>query len=73
MVLSSSWDSRSEIMAPFKGLFCLGTFQRRLNSTFLVLIPKKGGAQDLKNFRQIDCIRDSKPNAGPSCLGLRWV
>ena len=38
-----SWDfTKVEIMAFFGDFFCLGTFQRSLNSTFLILIPKKG-------------------------------
>ena len=31
-------------------------FGRSLNSTFLVLIPKKGGAKDLKDFRPIRLV-----------------
>ena len=30
-----------------------GHFKRTLNSTFIVLIPKKGGTNDLKDFRLI--------------------
>ena len=30
-----------------------GRFVRSLNATFLVLIPKKGGVEDLKDFRPI--------------------
>ena len=30
-----------------------GRFVRSLNATFLVLILKKGGAEDLKDFRPI--------------------
>ena len=34
-----------------------GSFVRRLNATFLMLIPKKGGAEDLKDFRPISLVR----------------
>ena len=38
-----SWDfTKVEIMTFFSDFFCLGTFQRSLNFTFLILIPKKG-------------------------------
>ena len=30
-----------------------GSFVRSLNAIFLVLIPKKGGSEDLKDFRPI--------------------
>ena len=33
-----------------------GTFEKSLNSTFVVLIPKKGGAKDLKDFRPISLV-----------------
>ncbi|RVW90113.1 Transposon TX1 uncharacterized 149 kDa protein [Vitis vinifera] len=32
------------------------TFQRSLNSTFLLLIPKKEGAEDLRDFRPISLV-----------------
>ena len=36
------WDfTKAEIIALFEDFFRLGTFQRSLNSIFLVLIPKK--------------------------------
>ena len=39
-----SWDfTKTEILAFFDEFFRLGTFQRSLNSTFLVLIKKKRG------------------------------
>ena len=44
-------------MGIFRGFFTHGTFQRSLNSTFLVLIPKRVGAKDLKDFRQISLVR----------------
>ncbi|RVW40788.1 Transposon TX1 uncharacterized 149 kDa protein [Vitis vinifera] len=33
-----------------------GSFVRSLKATFLVLIPKKGGAEDLKDFRPISLV-----------------
>ena len=33
------------------------SFAKSLNTTFLVLIPKKGGAEDLGNFRPINLLR----------------
>ena len=41
---------KEEILSFFKEFFEKGTFVKSLNSTFLVLIPKKGGAEDLKDF-----------------------
>lgn len=39
------WDfTEPEIMTFFKEFFLHGTFQKNLNSTFLVLIPKKMGS-----------------------------
>ena len=37
----------------FRDFFSIGKFVRNINSTFLVLIPKKGGAEDLMDFRPI--------------------
>ena len=44
-------------MSLFEDFFHFDTFQRSLHSTFLVLIPKKGGAEELKDFRPISLIR----------------
>ena len=43
-------------MAFFEEFFLHGMFQRSLNYTFLVLLPKKGGAKDLKDFRPISLV-----------------
>ncbi|KAJ9690749.1 hypothetical protein PVL29_013085 [Vitis rotundifolia] len=51
------WDFvKDEIMGFFKDFFERGKFVRSLNTTFLVLIPKKGGAEDLSNFRPISLV-----------------
>ncbi|RVW54895.1 Transposon TX1 uncharacterized 149 kDa protein [Vitis vinifera] len=51
------WDVvKSEILGLFREFYLHGTFQRSLNSTFLVLIPKKEGAKDLSNFRPISLV-----------------
>ena len=51
------WDFvKLEVMGFFKGLFEQSSFVRRLNATFLVLILKNGGAQDLKDFKPINLI-----------------
>ncbi|RVW43937.1 Retrovirus-related Pol polyprotein from type-1 retrotransposable element R2 [Vitis vinifera] len=47
-----SWDVvKPEILGLFREFYLHGTFQRSLNSTFLLLIPKKEGTEDLKDFR----------------------
>ncbi|RVW81929.1 hypothetical protein CK203_033220 [Vitis vinifera] len=41
----------------FEALFHeTGRFVRSLNATFLVMIPKKGGAEDLKDFKPISLV-----------------
>ena len=47
---------KEEILSFFKEFFERGTFVKSLNSTFLVLIPKKGGAEDLKDFMPISLV-----------------
>ncbi|RVX04382.1 hypothetical protein CK203_018611 [Vitis vinifera] len=44
------------IMGLFKDFFERGKFVRSLNSTFLVLVPKKGGAEDLRDYRPISLV-----------------
>ena len=34
-----------------------GRFVRSLNTTFLVLVPKKGGADDLRDYRPLNLVR----------------
>ena len=43
-------------MEMFREFFVKGTFTRSINTTFLVLIPKKGGIEDLKDFRPISLL-----------------
>ena len=52
---------KSEVMGFFGEFYEPGSFERSLNATFLVLVPKKGkrvgGAEHLKNFRPISLVR----------------
>ena len=45
-----------DIMNLFKDFHERGKFVRSLNSSFLVLIPKRGGVEDLKEFRPISLV-----------------
>ena len=40
----------------FKDFHDRGRFIKSTNASFLVLIPKKGGAEDLKDFRPISLV-----------------
>ena len=52
-----SWQFvKAKIMELFYDFFVSETFTRSLNTTFLVLIPKKGEAEDLKDFRPISLL-----------------
>ncbi|RVW98665.1 hypothetical protein CK203_032249 [Vitis vinifera] len=52
-----SWDFvKEEVMNFFRQFHETGSFVRSLNATFLVFIPKKGGAEDLKDFRPISLV-----------------
>ena len=51
------WDLvKVEIMGFFKEFHEMGRFVKSLNATFLVLVPKKGGAEDLKDFKPISLV-----------------
>ena len=53
----ASWHLvKGEIMEVFRDFHANETYIRSLNATFLVLIPKKGGAGDLKDFRPISLL-----------------
>ena len=43
-------------MGFFKDFHDRGIFVKNINASFLVLIPKKGGAEDLKDFRPISLM-----------------
>ena len=45
-----------EVMGFFKDFFEQNKFVRSLNSTFLVLIPKKQNAVDIKDYRPISLV-----------------
>ncbi|RVW65713.1 LINE-1 retrotransposable element ORF2 protein [Vitis vinifera] len=53
---SCSEFAKEEIVDLFKEFFEEKSFAKSLNSTFLVLIPKKGGAEDLGDFRPISLL-----------------
>ena len=40
----------------FKGFFEQKKFLRSLNATFLVMIPKKGNVEDIKDYRLISLL-----------------
>ena len=48
--------AKEEIMEMFKEFHEHNSFVRSLNNTFLVLIPKKSGAEDLSDFRPISLL-----------------
>ena len=51
------WDIvKHEVMGFFAQFHSSGRFERSLNSTFIVLIPKKGGTYNLKDFRPISLV-----------------
>ena len=51
------WDVvKVEIMGFFREFHERGRFVKSLNATFLVLVPKKGGAEDLKDFKPISLV-----------------
>ena len=52
-----SWDIvKDEVMAVFRDFFVNGKFVKSMNSIFLVMVPKKEGADDFKDFRPISCV-----------------
>ena len=52
------WDFvKEEILRFFQEFHEHGRFVKSLNATFLVLVPKKGGVEDLKEFRPIILVK----------------
>ena len=52
-----SWDFvKGEVLEEFNDLYEIGRFVRSLNSTFIVRVPKKGRAEDFKDFRPISLV-----------------
>ncbi|CAL5392939.1 unnamed protein product [Camellia sinensis] len=47
---------RTDVMATLEAFFMSGHFKRSLNATFLALISKKGGAEDIRDFRPISLL-----------------
>ena len=53
----SCWDFvKEKILEMFKDFYEHSSFLKSLNNTFLVLIPKKSGAEDLGDFRPISLL-----------------
>ena len=52
-----SWTVvKEEVLRMSREFYETGRFIRNLNTTFIVMILKKGGAEDLKNFRPISLV-----------------
>ena len=47
---------KDDVMRMFKEFHESGKFVKSLNNSFIVMIPKKGGAEDLKDFRPIGLV-----------------
>ncbi|XP_059650410.1 uncharacterized protein LOC132296212 [Cornus florida] len=55
--LKESWEVvRDEVMGTFQEFHSHGTFEKSLNASFIALIPKKGNASDIKDFRPISLV-----------------
>lgn len=53
----SNWGTvKDDVIGVFKEFHHSGKFVRCLNSTFLVMIIKKGGAKDFKDYRPISLV-----------------
>ena len=52
-----NWETvKGEVMTTFKDFFISGKFVKSLNSTFVVMVPKKEGADDFKDLRPISLM-----------------
>lgn len=47
---------KEDAMAMFKQFHRTRQFERSLNATFIMLIPKKGGAEDIRDFQPISLL-----------------
>ena len=47
---------KKNILEMFKEFYEQNVFLKSLNNTFLVLLPKKGGAEDLGDFKPISLL-----------------
>ncbi|XP_059625407.1 uncharacterized protein LOC132268594 [Cornus florida] len=72
--LLESWEVvRQEIMGTFHEFHPTGKFEKSLNASFIALIPKKGGAYDIKDFRPIsliECCISSLPRLRSGAPGV---
>ena len=51
------WDFvKEDVMSFFKEFYAHSKFVKSLNATFFVLIPKKVGTEDLRDFRPISLV-----------------
>ena len=52
-----SWDIvKEEIMLLFNELYENAKFVRNLNATFIVFVPKTGGAEDIRDYKLISLV-----------------
>ena len=47
---------KEEVLRMFNEIHIQGRFVKSMNATFLVLIPKKGGVEDLKDYMPINLV-----------------
>ena len=53
----SSWEVvKEDVMRMFKEFHVSGKFVKSLNNSFIVMIPKKGRVEDLKDIRPISLV-----------------
>ena len=55
---SAFWKHCKEVLLMFKEFHEKARFVRSLNSTFIILVLKKGGAEDIKDFIPISLVND---------------
>ena len=59
MFWSLSWEFvKDEVMKFFKEFYEQKKFVRSLNATFVVMIPKKGLVEDIRDYRPISLLGD---------------